>query len=90
MSDTISITDCTVCGKEVEAPMTQWLRERGLAQNTYTQPGWSTSEARQQWHWDTGTGDGPEDFPDHPVSWGAWNGWRFKQLCRNCHMISAL
>jgi hypothetical protein len=84
MTDTISITACQVCGKEVEAPMTQWLRERGYpASAAQFDP-----NVRQQWHWDTGSGDGPADYPNHPASWGAWDGWRSKQLCRKCHIAT--
>lgn len=87
MSNTISIYDCRVCSQEVEPPMSQWLRERGLPQDAYKQPGWGTSEARQQWHWDTGSGDA-DDWPDRPASWGAWDGWRSKQLCQKCHIAT--
>lgn len=84
MTNTISITACQVCGTEVEAPMTQWLRERGYPASAHL----FDPNVRQQWHWDTGSGDSVDDYPNRPASWGAFNGWRSKQLCQKCHIAT--
>lgn len=83
MSDTISITDCQVCGQEVEPPMSQWLREHGYpASAAQFDP-----NVRLQWHYQTGTGS-PEDWEGVPEAWGAFDGWRWQQLCQKCHIAT--
>ena len=81
---TPTITACSICGQEVEAPMSQWLRENGYSASAVE----FDNNVRLKWHWDTGSGDGPWDYPNRPDSWGPWDGWRSKRLCRKHHTIS--
>ena len=79
------IRPCEICGAESELPMTQWLRERGYPANALGGIGPQNEEARQRWHFDTGTGTDRNDwFADAPTEWGEWDGWRSKNRCENC------
>jgi hypothetical protein len=66
---------CGQCDSEPEAPMTQWLRQRGYET--------LTEEARMHWHFDTGTEDA-EYWQGVPEEWGQFNGWRYNKLCTAC------
>jgi len=83
--DPIIIYPCEICGAESELPVPQWLRERGYPADALGGPGPVNEEARQRWHYDTGTGSDRNDwFADAPAEWGEWDGWRWRQRCESC------